>query len=261
MIFTHWLELNIPPLLLCGMIVVFAVGLALGGIFMIQRFFHYRKLKVHNDISGPIFGTLGGIYAVLLAFVVIVTWERFERVRLNSEQEVNCLANIYIISEPFEDSFRDSVRKGLGIYTREIIKEWDILAKGGANPQGLKELDNLMLLFEKYHPRNDTEKILLEKAIDRGSELLNLRLLRFFEGRIGIHPLLWFILIAGAVITITFTAFFGSEVLYAKIWLSILLAMIIALVLFTVLEFSLPFGGAASISVEQFKVLILRLGL
>jgi len=250
-----------PPVLLCGVIVIFAVGLALGGILFIHRFIHYRKLKVHNDISGPIFGTLGAIYAVLLAFVVIVTWERFERVRLSSEAEVNCLTGIYVLSEPLEDSFRQSARKELGVYAREIVREWDILAKGEVNPAGGKALENLMVLYGNYHPRNETEKILLEKAIDRGNELLNLRLLRFFEGRMGIHPLLWFILLAGAFITIIFTAFFGSEILYAKIWMSTLLAVAIALVLFTVLEFSLPFGGAASVSVEPFKALILRLGL
>jgi hypothetical protein len=255
------LESNIPPVLLCGIIIVFAVGLAICGNLIIHRFIHSRKLKVHNDISGPIFGTLGAIYAVLLAFVVVITWERFERVRLNAEAEVDCLANIYVLSEPFENSFKENARKELGVYTAQIVREWDILARGEINPEGGKALENLMVLYGNYLPRNDTEKILLEKVIDRADELLKLRLLRFFEGRIGIHPLLWFVLLAGAFITITFTVFFGSEMLYAKIWMSTLLAAAIALVLFTILEFSLPFGGAASVSVEPFKVLILRLGL
>jgi hypothetical protein len=38
---------------------------------------------------------LGVIYAVLLALVVIATWEEFGRARLTVEEEANALAEIF----------------------------------------------------------------------------------------------------------------------------------------------------------------------
>lgn len=110
---------------------VIAAILSIAGTLVFHRFVPQRSLKVHNDITGPIYSTLGVIYAVLLGFVVVIVWQDFNRAKLNVEMEVNCLANLYIDSEPFEQIFKQKVHSGIGIYTKAVIDEWDVLARGG----------------------------------------------------------------------------------------------------------------------------------
>ena len=65
--------------------------------------------------------------------------------------------------------------------------------------------------------------------------------------------MLWFVLIVGGITTIMFTFFFGSENLKAQIMMASMLALIIALILFTVLLLDFPFTGGMNISSFAFK--------
>jgi len=73
----------------------------------------------------------------------------------------------------------------------------------------------------------------------------------------GIHPLLWFVLIGGALATISFTFLFGAENLKAQIIMVVLLSAVISLILFTIMSLDFPFTGAVSISPEPFKWILL----
>jgi len=252
---------HIPSFVLCILMMLASVILSVGGTLFCHRFIPHRSLKIHNDITGPIFGTLGVIYAVLLAFMVVVIWQKFDRAMVNVEKEVNCLVNLYIDAEPLEQAFKQTARSNIAEYTRGIITEWDVLVGGGYSPEGHAAIEKLFKHYSSYTPRNETERIFFEQSVEKVNELFDLRILRLLDSRIGIHPLLWFVLIAGGGITILFTIFFGSESLGAKILMSTLLAVVIALVLFTILEFSFPFSGGARISPEPFRKMLLHLGL
>ena len=242
------------------MMVVVAV-LSMAGTLVFHRFVPQRSLKIHNDITGPIYSTLGVIYAVLLGFVAVIVWQDFDRAKLNVEMEVNCLANLYINSEPFEQVFKQKVHDGVVTYTRAVIDEWDMLEKGECNPKAQKAIEQLILLYSDYSPKSETEKVFFAESINKVNELLGLRRMRLMDSHTGIHFLLWFVLIIGGIITIVFTIFFGTESLNAKILMSMLLAVLIVLVLFTILEFSFPFTGSASVSCEPFQQLSVRLGM
>jgi hypothetical protein len=174
--------------------------------------------------------------------------------------EMSCLADLYLDSSVFEQEFRSNVRSQITAYAGEAIGEWDMLANGKGSSAAPQAIERLVALYGKHQIKNENEKIFLEKSVNKVNDLLNLRMLRLAAAATGIHGLLWFVLVAGGVITIAFTIFFGTDNLTAKVIMSALLAMLIALVLFTILEFSTPFAGSARISCEPFKQLIARLG-
>lgn len=256
----HTLLLNMSPLLLCLVMMAVAAVLSIVGILIFHRFVPHRSLRVHNDIAGPIFSTLGVVYAVLLGFMVVVVWQNFDRTKTNVEMEMSCLADLYMNSAAFEPGFRDNVRNGIAAYAKEAIREWDMLARGKGSSEALEVLGRIVTLYSKYPFRSENEKIFLEESITKINDLLNLRVLRLTAAKAGIHDLLWFVLVIGGVVTIVFTIFFGTENLKAKVLMSTLLAVLIALVLFTILEFSLPFVGSARVSCEPFQLLIARIG-
>lgn len=256
----HILLLNVPPFVLFAAMTTVVIILSVAGTLLFHRFIPHRSLKIHNDIAGPIFSTLGVVYAVLLGFVVVVVWQNFDRAKLNAEIEVNCIASIYVDSEPFEKDFRRNLRGAIGAYTRAVVDEWGMLAIGSHNPQAHTAMERLITLYGSYLPVNEPDKVFFAESVAKLNKLLELRILRLTDARAGVHPLLWFVLIMGAAITIVFTIFFGTDNLRAKLVMTTLLAVLIWLVLFTILEFSLPFTGFATISCESFKGLLLRVG-
>jgi hypothetical protein len=64
---------------------------ALLGLALVQRLVPAAIRQEQNDVAGFIYAVLGVIYAVLLALVVIATWEEFGRARITVEAEANAL--------------------------------------------------------------------------------------------------------------------------------------------------------------------------
>src|SRR3712207_9261846 len=77
-------------LVVCGACLAAVVGL-----MVVQRLVPATIRKEHNDVAGFVYAVLGVIYAVLLALVVIATWEEFGRARVTVESEANALAEIF----------------------------------------------------------------------------------------------------------------------------------------------------------------------
>src|SRR3712207_477676 len=86
-------------LVVCGACLAAVVGLAL-----VQRLVPASIRKEHNDVAGFIYAALGVIYAVLLALVVIATWEEFGRARVTVEAEANALAEIFWLAHRLPES-------------------------------------------------------------------------------------------------------------------------------------------------------------
>src|SRR3712207_1296784 len=78
-----------------GVLVVGGACLAaILGLALVQRLVPITLRKEQNDVAGFIYAVVGVIYAVLLALVVIATWEEFGRARITVEGEANALAEI-----------------------------------------------------------------------------------------------------------------------------------------------------------------------
>ncbi len=66
------------PLWLSGILVIGPPTLiAMAGPVIIRRYVKLSRLRTNNEIAGFKFATVGVIYAVLLAFAIIIVWEKF----------------------------------------------------------------------------------------------------------------------------------------------------------------------------------------
>ena len=74
MTLNQWLLFYIPSTPLAILLIGLFLGITVGSLFLVMRFIPFHRLKSHNDVAGFIFSTIGVIYAVLLAFMVIVSY-------------------------------------------------------------------------------------------------------------------------------------------------------------------------------------------
>lgn len=251
----------IPTSLLGICIIGGAVLLSIGGLLIVRKYIPAKKFKSHNDVAGFIFATLGVIYAVMLAFLVIVAWENFDQSDSNVVKEANSLASLYRDSEAFSPRFRIELRAALNTYVNSIIHdEWPLLAVGKSSPRTQQLSTDIYRLYASYKPQSEAEKIFLGESIRKRNEAGELKRVRIHDAHTGIHPVLWFVLIAGGMITITFTFFFGTENFGAQMIMTSLLAALIGLMLFTVMVLDYPFSGSVSIKPEPFSDMVGTLG-
>jgi len=250
----QWILLNIPTWVIAAVMLAVAVGTAVGGVLLVRRLVDIRKFKEHHDIAGPIFGTIGVIYAVMLAFVLVIVWQDFDKAQNNTVQEANYFAQMYRdvagLSEPFRSQFLEANAN----YIDALIKyEWPQMQRGLRSAEAQAAADKVWEITVKFDPKTDREKIFFSEMLEKMNNAVEMRRQRIQDAGSGLHPSLWFVLLLGGIITVVFTLFFGSENLFAQLTMTTMLAVLIVLILFTILIMDFPYSGDLSISVAPFQ--------
>jgi hypothetical protein len=247
------LLVHIPAWLLCFIMVALYVGISIASLLIIRKFYPHNKCKLHNDIAGFIFATLGVIYAVLLAFIVVITWQDFDKAENITISEANCIAALYRDATPFPAEFRAELKSKLTNYVKAIVnEEWQMMAKGQRSSGAQKMQEELWILYSDFQPKNETQKIFFTESVKKLNQAAEMRRQRIIYASSGINPLLYFVLIVGSFITIAFTMLFGTENVIPHLIMVSFLAAMIAITLFTVIAMDYPFTGNVSITPDVF---------
>lgn len=254
MLFMQKMLFIFPSIWLGTFIVVASITLSIVSLAIVRRYISHQKLKMHNDIAGPIFGTIGVAYTVVLAFVVVVAWQGFDRSSGSAEAEANYLIDLARDSSAFSSKFHNEVLLRAKEYGKAVVEdEWPLLAEGKASDNARIAFRRLFELYAEYTPQNAREEIFLAESVTKLNMVGELRRSRIFDSRQGVHPVLWVVLIAGGIITVAFTLFFGSENYRAQILMTSLLAALIAMILYTILVLDFPFTGSTGIKPDAMR--------
>ncbi len=250
----RWLFLSVPtPVLGCIMILL-AMLFAAGGTLLVRRRCPVRVLKAHHDITGPMFGTVGVLYAVLLAFIVIVAWQNFDKAGSDVVQEANYYGDIYRNSNGLDVEFRPKIRAAMDAYLESVIEdEWPRLPAGGMSERSQKNALAVWALVGAYQPQSEASKIFLAETVHRMNLAGEMRRQRLMNARNGIHLVLWLVLYMGAIIMMGFAFCFGAESQRMQLLMNSVLALLMTLILFTVHVLDSPFGGTMGITAEPFR--------
>ena len=249
-----WLESL--PTLAAGVLIVggFVVSTLVAG-YLVARFTPGDIRLAHNDRAGFILAVIGVVYAVLLAFVAIGTWERFNQAEARSYEESEALATVYRDAESFPDAA--PLQAMLRAYVRSVIDdEWPRMRRGqrGAASNALLEAADR---YVRHLPvgsvaAQDVHGQMLS-AIDTALADRETRLTIDF---IGINGIMWVVLVAGAYITVAFTYLFGFERTVMQQLMIGGLSLTIGLVLFLVVGLDYPFRGSIAVGPDAFRDLL-----
>jgi hypothetical protein len=252
------LLLNIPPFILGLIVIGSAVAISIIGLLIVRRFVPHSRLKTHHDVADPILGALAGVYAVLIAFVLVTVWQGFDKSNANVQLEANYLADIYRDSEAFSPDFHQKVGNLLREYRQAVVDyEWKTMARGQMSPEVERLMGKIWTLYTTYQSRTSTEQSFFDESVRKLNSLQELRRQRLMDSKTGLEPLLWLVLIAGGLGTIFFTFFFGAENIKAQLAMVTILAITISIILFTILSLDFPFTGSISISPVTFEQVLL----
>src|ERR1700731_3735367 len=89
-----WLA-GFPTATLGTAVVLSGVAASLVGLFLVRRVVPHTVLKQHNDVVGFVYAVVGVVYAVLLAFTIVVCWEQYEGAARNIEEEASTVGDLY----------------------------------------------------------------------------------------------------------------------------------------------------------------------
>jgi hypothetical protein len=244
------------PTTLAGIVIVggfVVVALAIG--YLVNRFTSRDVRTAHNDRAGFILAVIGVIYAVLLAFVAIGAWERFQQAESRTYDEAGAIAVVYRDSGSFPQ--RDKLRATLQAYVASIISvEWPRMGRGvpsEVSNQLLESADRQVRLLPANSLRLADIHQQMLAAMD--TALMD-RQARLTIDTGGINAIMWIVLILGAFVTIAFTYLFGFDKTLMQGLMIGGLSFLIGLVLFLIMALDYPFRGSITVEPEAFRALL-----
>jgi hypothetical protein len=228
-------------------VVVVAVTVALHAIW--QRRFKSEMLRKHNDVAGFLFSAVGVIYAVVLGFIVVVVWEKYDTTVANVDTEIAAVSDLYRTVGGFSEPARAQIRQGLVDYTNGMIhSEWALMGDRVIIPKDLTLLETLAHRVETYAPTGLGQADVQQMAMTQLERLFDARRLRLIQSAPSVPMVLWFALVAGALAMLSFAFLFGVENRGAQLVMTAILAGLIAILFIVISEFDEPFNGSVSIS-------------
>lgn len=227
---------------------------------LVRKRVSLEQLELNNEVAGFKYATLGVIYAVLLAFVVVLVWEDFGQAEEATHREADGVAVLYHLSAGFEESLRSEIHLALRAYTEQVIeKEW--LAMAAEDPSLFTDspMTRLYQVYMQIDPQNVREEAVYQASIQALMDLNQTRLERVLAAGSMVPEVLWIVLIVGAVVVIGFTLFFGSRNAWVQATMTGILAVMVMLVLMTAVVLDYPFTGEVSVhpeALERVRILI-----
>lgn len=242
-------------LVVIGILVVMSsVALSLAGLFGVRRSVELSLLQDHHDVAGFFIGVLGVIYAVLLAFVVIVVWQDYTDASRTVDAEANQLVDLYWMAEAFDTADRDRIQGAARAYGTDVVEdEWDAMAKGNEDAATEATLRELRAIYTGLEPDPGRQQETYRESLRRLSDLNDSRTERLNAARDGLHGLMWAVLIVGGFLTIVFTYFFGVRNIGAQSLMTAGLTTMIALTLFLIWSLNHPFRGDFHVTSVPFE--------
>lgn len=243
----------LPPWLLFLLVVGGAGGLAWVVTVELRRRVKPPEDEKHNEVAGFIFATVGVIYAVLLAFVVIVVWEQYLTAEDNVSQEAAALITVARDTSAFPEPARAQVHDQLRAYAVGVIQdEWRTMDEATLEHEeshdALARINTVWRIYRSL-PSSQVDSHTTE-SLDTLSAARAARL----ESNVAALPgALWLGLVLGAIVTIGFSLVLTMENVRFHAAFVVLLTVLIATSLWMILMINHPFGGAVQVSDASFR--------
>lgn len=245
---------DLPLWVLTLLLILAACGYAIGLMLATRFLYGVDRLSLNNEVAGFKFAVIGVFYAVLLAFVVVAVWEDFRQTGAAVRDEAKAAVDLHRVTFALPAEAGSEIRKHLIAYTKDVREdEWPAMAVGEPSDIVDKDLDQLSKAIFGVSPANWQELALYQDALRLLARITDNRNERLDSADGSMPGILWFVLIAGGLITLGYPAFFGSTNVLAQVLMTAALAVLVAIALLLGLVFDYPFTGDVQVSSLPFE--------
>jgi Protein of unknown function (DUF4239) len=239
-------------------ILVFGGG-SVAGLYIVRRLVPVDHLQKNHEVAGVTFGVLGTFYGLVLAFVIVAAWGRFNQANANAHVEATALESLYKLGAGFSEPMRTQLDSAVLEYTHHVVEqEWPQMADKSYHAKKGRALKPWSTVLS-YHTADSREQMLVGKAIDQLNVIGQARNLRILFYEDDLPSVVWIVIYLGCAITISFSYFFGSNVFRAQAVMCALFSILLGITILAILELAHPYQGVVTIPDEPFRYALLRM--
>jgi hypothetical protein len=247
-----WL-LQLPAWLVAFMVVVITVALSVLGLIVTRKAISQERLEKVSTVSEPVFTLAGVLYAVLVAFVVVVVWEQFDAAQRATESEATAIADLLRDSEGLPAAAQSAVQQSLIAYAHSVIdREYPAMQRGESVDQQSAELTGILHSYIAAEPVTQSQIAFYRESLTRLDDLGTARKVRLTSSEDEIPNELWVLLLGGGALMLVFTYMYASSDAVLHGTLIGLAAALMAFVLYLIFALEHPFVGTLSVPDSPF---------
>jgi hypothetical protein len=210
-----------------------------------------------NAVTGIIYGAIYVLYGITLAFSLYLANQEASEARETVEREAGSLEGLFEIAEQLPQPQRDQIQELTESYARVVVEEeWPLIGRGAKSQESSQAealIDELQRSVVDFEPDTSAEQALYSQGITLASDMEEDREIRLLHSHQDSHMLLWYVLVAGGVITVLHSLFFGSKVVWLQGLSVAALTTVVVLLLSATYQLQAPFSGSVRVEPEAFE--------
>jgi hypothetical protein len=228
---------------------------------LVRRMVPLERLKQNHEVAGFTFGVIGAFYGLLLAFVIVAAWERFDRADEKVQGEAMSLVSLYRLSKGFPQPLQHNLQQLIRSYADDAIDiEWPGMVRYiHGRPDNPTSNLGLWTLVSGYNPPDACQTLLVDKSYDELQQLSEDRTLRYMYGNEDFPSVVWLVIYAGLFITVGFSYFFGLETFPSQALMCGIFSSLLGLTILAILELAHPYQGSVVVSDAPLRFAITRM--
>jgi hypothetical protein len=246
------------PLAFTGPAIIGSLCLfGIAGLVLVRRHVLPRlRIDVEDsEFSGAMLQSVMVFYGLAVALIAVSVFQTNSDVSKITSQEATSLAALYKDVSGYPEPIRSAMQDELRQYAEYIINEaWPIQHRGGVSHGGVERMNHFQSVLFAFEPSTEGQKLLHAETLHAYSANAVARRLRLDALSTGLPGVMWLVIVAGALISLTSSFFFKVEDARLHGILVILLAAFMGLVIFMILALDRPFRGDLAIGTSSYEL-------
>ena len=197
---------------------------------------------------------IGVVYAIVLGLAIAGVWEGRSAAEDHVQAEAVALHEISERVRVYPADIRDQIREDVNAYVGQVVHtEWRTMADDGRlTPRGGELFGRIRADVTDYRPRTDFEAQAYQPLLDQVTAADQARSARADSMGATMPGVVWFGLLAGAVVTIGMVFALQIRRTVRELVLAGLFSALIAFLLFLIWDFDAPYTRGITASAEPF---------
>jgi hypothetical protein len=163
------------------------------------------------DRAAGVFGVTGTGFAVLLAFVIFLSFSSYDRARDKASTEAVAVTELFSTAKLFSPGTGRQLHGELICYARAVIRdEWKTMRHGRGSPV----VEDWLLRIERtiggLQLRGEKQRVAYDHWFDESAERREGRRGRLSEAESLVPPLVWLALLLGGALIIAYMCFYAD---------------------------------------------------
>jgi hypothetical protein len=214
-------------------IIVLAVLVAITLMLVVRRFAAPRGgFFTDSDRAAGVFGVTGTGFAVLLAFVIFLSFSSYDRAREKASTEAVAVSQLFRTARLFSPDSRRALHGELVCYARAVINdEWRTMRHEHDSPLVDDWLARIEQTIDRIQLRGDKQRVAYDNWFEQAAERREGRRGRLLEAEPLVPTLVWLALFLGGAMIVAYMCFYadpGEPVVVQALMMGAVTTMVVA---------------------------------